>query len=791
MNTFRRQKLTSTVTALTTLLFFLLITIALNAQEDPPPGSTESESSTLIDPCDAAFSRVIKEDFSQTVLEALVNDTLAYREETGNEADSESNVTLASVHDGAGPYHFDQRSINVRLPDGISAADILSEMQRNLNQTVASPTFDSYVMQQPRRRIGAAQVGDIYDVDLFFSEALGLPVTLDSPEDGSVILTDIGETYYVMTTITNPRDFYSGHPTPGTREWGATENADGSVTFYTVGLSRAGSISGFETIDDFVMTDAIIKIIHDIQGDAWRAMLVGLAQTIQSLGGEQLGTPAGATLELEEMPECASNQLDLVFVIDTTSSMADDIAAVRRDALSIIDRVAAGGADWRIALVTYRDHPRSPYGEPGDYPSRVDLDFTSSPDEIIDAINLIRVDGGADTPESVFSGLVTAIELSWRLDARKTIILMGDAPPHDPEPVTEYTMSSVLRAAFLTDPHSIYPILIESNQVTREAFQTLADGSSGRLYNAASADEVVETLYSTIDAIKRESLLSGTLKEGDTAVISIPAERFGLRLGPGRSFSLAEKLDAPTPVVVTGKPQFNGIDIWWPVRSLVSDYEGWTVEAREGTILLIPTSEDELPDRPVIPDCTITAPNAVNKRVYPSTRAAVTSQFVVAEPQKAVGQIIGADGFEWWYLDDESWVRSDIVESERSCRRLPEARPWLDETPAAAGFTPPGNRIEPPAGSRVARGGRGLSNGGPVNNGDFQIEGYCSGLGYRTITNDVDWQCATDRGDKAFTLGAKDFDVICRRTYDDPWAIAILDGEGKDWAYRWRCHTMR
>ena len=31
----------------------------------------------------------------------------------------------------------------------------------------------------------------------------------------------------------------------------------------------------------------------------------------------------------------------------------------------------------------------------------------------------------------------------------------------------------------------------------------------------------------------------------------------------------------------------------------------------------------------------------------------------------------GADGFLWWHLDDDAWVRSDVVEAKGGCAGVP------------------------------------------------------------------------------------------------------------------------
>lgn len=85
--------------------------------------------------------------------------------------------------------------------------------------------------------------------------------------------------------------------------------------------------------------------------------------------------------------------------------------------------------------------------------------------------------------------------------------------------------------------------------------------------------------------------------------------------------------------------------------------------------------------------------------------------------------------------------------------------------------------------------GRGLTTGSTVNNGEFEVEGYCtllnSSYGVENDTNN--WYC-TQNGSRVITLTGREFDEICRRTYNDPDAVARQDGGGNIAAYRWRCY---
>jgi uncharacterized repeat protein (TIGR01451 family) len=145
-------------------------------------------------------------------------------------------------------------------------------------------------------------------------------------------------------------------------------------------------------------------------------------------------------------------KVDLAFAIDTTGSMGDDLARVKADITEkILPKLAGITPDYRVAVTNFKDHPSYPYGSWGDYPYRANLAFSTDDDAIKGAINSLYASGGADWPESVHSGLMGAIRGdgigAWRENTKKVVILMGDAPPHDPEPFTGYTTDSVAEAA--------------------------------------------------------------------------------------------------------------------------------------------------------------------------------------------------------------------------------------------------------------------------------------------------------------------------------------------------------
>lgn len=196
-------------------------------------------------------------------------------------------------------------------------------------------------------------------------------------------------------------------------------------------------------------------------------------------------------------PPTKSSTVDLVFAIDTTGSMTPYIDGVKASASSIVNKVMTT-SDARVGLVDYRDLYSS-CPEDG-YAARIDLPFSSDTAAILAAINGLAIGDGCDIPESVYSGLMTAIGFPWRDGIKKAIILMGDAPPHDPEAETGFTLSAVVNAALAVDPANVYVI---DNGGGDAYFADLASGTGATYVPASSPEDAVDAIVKAVTAIGR------------------------------------------------------------------------------------------------------------------------------------------------------------------------------------------------------------------------------------------------------------------------------------------------
>ena len=235
-----------------------------------------------------------------------------------------------------------------------------------------------------------------------------------------------------------------------------------------------------------------------------------------------------------------TNVLDLVFVVDTTGSMSDDIDRVKNDMNNYVDKLEEIGADYRVAIVDYRDFPEraSSY----DYPYNVALDFSSDRSAINSAIYGLSLGNGGDTPETIYSALIDGLdELSWRTGSGKAAIVMGDAPALDPEPYTGYTLeivknkllynnigatgvggstlaSSAISRAGSRSAITLFTIATSSSYSTVECFESLAEATNGKSYTAESSADITEIIETIIEELP-ETVVEPSIFEKIWAVL--------------------------------------------------------------------------------------------------------------------------------------------------------------------------------------------------------------------------------------------------------------------------------
>src|SRR5207244_283340 len=124
-----------------------------------------------------------------------------------------------------------------------------------------------------------------------------------------------------------------------------------------------------------------------------------------------------------------------------------------------------------------------------------------------------------------------AFGLDWRPGAKKAVLVIGDAPGHDPEPTTGSTSRSVLDAAFSSDPVNINSVVVGGNPDAATQFSALAAGSDGTSRPAPTADDVAPAV----------DLAIATMAKSPTASLGGPT--FG-QVGAPVTFSAGGSIDS-------------------------------------------------------------------------------------------------------------------------------------------------------------------------------------------------------------------------------------------------------
>lgn len=135
-------------------------------------------------------------------------------------------------------------------------------------------------------------------------------------------------------------------------------------------------------------------------------------------------------------------KLDIMFMIDTTGSMGDELEYLKIELGDVIKRVAKEtGVEINTSVNFYRDSE-------DEYVVK-DFEFMDDVDKVTEILSEQHASGGGDEPEAVHKALQNAInEHQWSDDSTiKLMFLVLDAPPHDDQESVDLLYKAILDAA--------------------------------------------------------------------------------------------------------------------------------------------------------------------------------------------------------------------------------------------------------------------------------------------------------------------------------------------------------
>ncbi|HBD92879.1 MAG TPA: hypothetical protein DDY71_08940 [Spirochaetia bacterium] len=126
---------------------------------------------------------------------------------------------------------------------------------------------------------------------------------------------------------------------------------------------------------------------------------------------------------------------DIVFLIDTTSSMIEEFPSFKKVFPEICIEISKKVKYFRIGFIFYRD-----YGEK--YITKI-VELSDNMDDIFNQLYSEKIEGGQDVPEALNEAMYNLSQVNFNNDAKRTAFIIGDAPAHS-EPRDKITNKMAL-----------------------------------------------------------------------------------------------------------------------------------------------------------------------------------------------------------------------------------------------------------------------------------------------------------------------------------------------------------
>jgi hypothetical protein len=228
------------------------------------------------------------------------------------------------------------------------------------------------------------------------------------------------------------------------------------------------------------------------------------------------------------------HRMDIVLVMDVTSSMKPYMDMVRDRMLRIVDDLHAIQTDFSletyVGIVAYRDYPDE---KPLFLTAALNLTRERAPvREFLESLKPFS--SGRDIPEAVVEGLAAGIErMDWGEHSYRVLCLVGDAPPHemgDLDTRVDPKASAFDIARFIDKPFAanvetihammdkkglkLYALGVGADPKMQTAFrQLVGEGRGGRFMSLANAEEFITELGAEFRAQGQEHAKTGKTAE--------------------------------------------------------------------------------------------------------------------------------------------------------------------------------------------------------------------------------------------------------------------------------------
>lgn len=202
--------------------------------------------------------------------------------------------------------------------------------------------------------------------------------------------------------------------------------------------------------------------------------------------------------------------VDVVFVLDVTNSMSDELSGIRRGIREFLDTLSTSELDAQVGLVSFRDQdvqkpePLLIRGKP----------LTRDVDEFSYQLSTLQAAGGGDEPESSIEALAAAAKQPLRPEAAKVLVLITDAPPR----LAAAKAMPLAEAITVLRDRKIDQLYLVVQDADRAHFAPLRSAFAGQEFSLAETASERQNFQPILDAVAqrlvREIRIASPLDSG-------------------------------------------------------------------------------------------------------------------------------------------------------------------------------------------------------------------------------------------------------------------------------------
>ena len=281
------------------------------------------------------------------------------------------------------------------------------------------------------------------------------------------------------------------------------------------GTDRLTGMGGDDTINGFQQEDVAVYrgTFDEYQIDFLDNGNVRITDTVANRDGTDILTSVEYAEFTDQLVGLQPGQ-DVMFVIDQSGSMSDDIRAVLQNVEAVINAIFRPGnglLDSRVGIVTYESDP-DPVLSLTDQQNPEDRQTA-----FVSALSGVDTFGGTENVAEALLFALSGQAGTWRTDATaRQIFLFTDEPGNDRGRLSEvYELAAdVTEGAGGTPvPVTITTIALNSG-LTRTILEQIADATGGDALTATDANDLIDVLLSSLaPATEGDDFLTGSVRD--------------------------------------------------------------------------------------------------------------------------------------------------------------------------------------------------------------------------------------------------------------------------------------